>query len=95
MKEIYKYLLLKFNMDNLTIIVGFAAIVYGFYTALLHFIDPLKLGKLSILQGRWGKKTGLVIHIFFYTIFPIFFGVSLLIACFTGLSIYEIIRTKF
>jgi len=75
-------------MNILTILIGIAALLFGIYTIFVRSTNPDKFGKLKAMQESFGKKRGALIHLVFYSIIPIIFGIIMLFAGFMGVSIF-------
>ena len=75
-------------MDPMTLGVGIFAIGFGSYTSFLRARKPEKLGKLQAMQERWGEKAGSAIHIVAYSVAPMVFGVTMIVAGFSGVSFF-------
>ena len=75
-------------MNIIIIIFGVLCICYGIYTAILRVKSPEKFGKLEAMKKRFGNKTGLIIHIIFYTFIPISGGIIFIITGFFGKTFF-------
>ena len=71
-------------MQNLNLILGLLAIVYGVYSFHQRKTAPEKIAKLQESIKRNGEKMAHQIHLFGYTIMPIVAGMLLLHAHFRG-----------
>jgi ABC-type Fe3+ transport system permease subunit len=68
-------------MDVLSLLIGTFAVVFGFFTLFTRRgrnKDMLK--KLTVMQERYGDKTGSLIHTIVYSILPIAFGLLIIAA---------------
>jgi len=66
-------------MDVFSLLIGLFAVVFGCFTLLARRgknRDMLK--KLAAMRERYGDKTGSLIHILFYSILPIAFGLLII-----------------
>ena len=75
-------------MNIPTILIGIAALLFGIYTIYIRSASPDKLGKLKAMKENLGEKRGALIHLVFYSIIPVIFGVILLFAGFKGVSFF-------
>ena len=75
-------------MDPVTVGVGVLAIGFGGYTFFVRTSDPSKLKKLKPMQDKWGEQTGLIVHTVTYSLIPVAFGVAMLFAGLTGVSLF-------
>ena len=69
-------------MQNLNLILGVLAIVYGLYSYYQRRTAPERIEKLQEMIERNGEKMAHQIHLFGYTILPIIAGLLLLNAHF-------------
>ena len=69
-------------MQNLNLILGVLAIVYGIYSYHQRKTAPEKIEKLQESIKRNGEKMAHQIHLFGYTVMPIIAGLLLLHAHF-------------
>ena len=69
-------------MQNLNLILGVLAIVYGIYSYHQRKTAPEKIEKLQESIKRNGEKMAHRIHLFGYTVMPIIAGLLLLHAHF-------------
>lgn len=67
---------------QINVIIGIAAIAFGFLTLFLRLKAPEKLGKLKAMQLFWGKRNGNIVHFISYTLVPMVFGAVMLIKYF-------------
>ena len=67
---------------SLNLILGVLAIVYALYSFYQRKTAPEDIAKLQTMIERNGEKMGNAIHLFGYTILPIFAGLMLLHAHF-------------
>ncbi len=75
-------------MNITTIVIGIAALLFGMYTIYVRSTHPDKFGKLKAMQDKFGEKRGALIHLIFYSIVPIVFGIIMLFAGFMGVSFF-------
>ena len=75
-------------MNMPTIVIGIAALLFGIYTIYVRSTNPDKFGKLKTMQEKFGEKRGRLIHLVFYSIIPIIFGIVILFAGFMGVSFF-------
>lgn len=66
-------------MNEVTVGVGAAAILYGFYTLYLHLTSRRGFGKLTAMRETWGRPLGTLIHFVAYTVVPLVFGFTMLL----------------
>lgn len=64
------------------LVVGVLCVCYGIYTSVVRRNKPSAFGKLDAMKERLGQGVGLFVHVLFYTVLPIVFGLLLTI---TGL----------
>ena len=69
---------------SINFIIGVLAIVYGLYSFIQRKVAPQNIEKLQSMIERNGEKMAHSIHLFGYTILPIFAGLLLLFAHFRG-----------
>jgi len=65
---------------SINFILGVLAIAYGVYCFIQRKVAPEKIPKLQLMIERNGEKLAHSIHLFGYTIVPIFAGLLLLYA---------------
>lgn len=64
---------------GLNLLLGVAAILYGFYTAYTRSRTPEKFAKLEAMKEQLGERGGTALHIIGYTVLPILVGFTLVI----------------
>lgn len=64
---------------DFNLLLGAAAILYGFYTAFARARTPEKFAKLDAMKKQWGERAGTAVHIVAYTVVPIVVGVVLVL----------------
>ena len=75
-------------MNIPTVAIGIAALLFGIYTIYVRSTNPDKFGKLKAMKENFGEKRGALIHLVFYSIIPIIFGIIMLFAGFMGVSFF-------
>lgn len=68
------------NARWIEIAIGALAIGYGIFTLYTRIRSPERLSKLASMKRVYGNKAGEIVHVIFYTIIPIVFGLILLIS---------------
>ena len=74
-------------MDPITMGLGVFGLGFGGYTSLLRFTNPEKLGKLQPMRQKFGATAGNAIHLAAYSVAPIVFGVTMILAGLQGVSV--------
>ncbi len=75
-------------MNITTVVIGIAALLFGIYTIYVRSTNPDKFGKLKAMKEKFGEKRGALIHLVFYSVIPITFGIIMLFAGFMGVSFF-------
>lgn len=70
------------------IVVGVLACMYGLYTIYVRIKSPEKMGKIDALKRFWGNIAGTIIHVIFYTIIPLVFGLLLIVSGILGKRLF-------
>ena len=73
-------------MDIPSLILGVLAAGFGLVTIIVRFVKPESFRKLQRMQETWGKGTGTLVHVVFYSILPIAVGTVAIIAGLRGIS---------
>ena len=63
----------------LSINIGVLCICYGIYTAIIRIKSPEKLSKYTAMKDQFGDTAEKIIHITFYTVLPILFGIIMVL----------------
>jgi len=74
-------------MDNPALLIGALALSFALYTLALRLISPARLGKLALMQEKFGRTQGNIMHSFFYIAIPLLYGSFCLFRAAQGLSI--------
>ena len=74
-------------MDPVTVGLGVFGLGFGSYTTFLRFTNPAKLGKLEPMRQKFGHRVGTAIHVASYSVAPIAFGATMLLAGVRGISV--------
>lgn len=61
-------------MNWFSIGFGLFFLFYGMYTGILRVKNPSSFTRVESMKKTYGEKTGLILHIVFYTIVPIVIG---------------------
>lgn len=75
-------------MDAPSIFIGIISLAYGFFTLYARIKKPALLGKLQVMQNRFGHKPGGLIHLLVYTILPLVAGGLILKSGLMGQVVY-------
>jgi hypothetical protein len=77
-----------FPMNIPTIIIGVVALLIGISTTYLRTTKSDKLVKLKAIQEKFGEQRGALIHLVFYSIIPIIFGIIMVLTGMRGVSFF-------
>ncbi len=75
-------------MNFPTVVIGIIALLFGIYTIYMRSSNPDKFAKLKAMQENYGEKRGALIHLVFYSIIPIIFGIIMVFAGVMGISFF-------
>ncbi|RYF37468.1 MAG: hypothetical protein EOO38_26225 [Cytophagaceae bacterium] len=73
-------------MNYFSLALGAFALGYGLYSIYARLKHPEKFGKLEAMKQQFGPRAGSLIHVISYTVVPILFGLSMLLAGFNGVA---------
>lgn len=69
--------------------IGALVIAYGIFTLYTRIRFPERLPKLAAMKRVYGNKAGEIVHVIFYTIIPIVFGLILLISGILNVNVFR------
>jgi len=75
-------------MNPVTVGLGVAALLFGFYSLYVRLSNPTKFAKLAAMKQFWGEKLGGAIHFVAYTLVPLGVGVVLIFAGLRGVNVF-------
>ena len=75
-------------MNPFTVLLGFALVCYGLYTAWARRAKPEQFRKLDAMKRFWGEKNGQLVHIVGYTVVPILSGSVVILIGLSGTSLF-------
>jgi len=65
-------------MSTVNLVVGIFGIFIGTAMLIVRFMKPEKLVKLVAMQEKYGPGYGYAVHLIFYSLAPIIFGIIMI-----------------